>query len=54
MSIFLAITRFEFGTGIIAESSISPFNPTFVSNFSNLSADNLQFHPKSFVCNVNR
>ncbi|MEE9377904.1 MAG: hypothetical protein V3V33_07700 [Candidatus Lokiarchaeia archaeon] len=54
MSKFLAITRFVFGTGIIAESSISPFSPTLASRVSNFLAGNLQFHPKSFVCNVNR
>ena len=54
ISIFFAIRRSVFGTGIRAESSISPLRSTFAKSCSNLSADNLQFHPKSFVCKVNR
>ncbi|MFX1419752.1 MAG: hypothetical protein ACFE9N_12605 [Promethearchaeota archaeon] len=46
--------RFVLGTGISAESSISPFNPAFASSFSSFSLESLQFQPKSFVCNVSR
>ncbi|MFX1425987.1 MAG: hypothetical protein ACFFBE_06000 [Promethearchaeota archaeon] len=54
MSMFFTIIRLVPGTGIIAESSISPFKPTLDNSLSSLSAGNLQFQPNSFVCNVNR
>jgi len=44
------MTKSVFGTGIIAESSISPFKPAPSRSLSSFFAFNLQFHPKSLTC----
>jgi len=44
------MTKSVFGTGIIAESSISLFKPATLRSLSSFFAFNLQFHPKSLTC----
>jgi len=45
ISIFLTCTISVFGTGTIAESSMSPIKPTSSSKFSNLFWSSLHDHP---------
>jgi hypothetical protein len=54
MSIFFTITKSVFGTGTIAESSISPFNPALAKRVPNFLESSLQFHPNNLVWSVSR